>query len=110
LWIITKFNVLPTDDRFLNLYPEQKEALFYGLNELLPLEAIRERLFALLEYEELCKKPLKSFDPENRINNLKKIYKAQKMTDEEIDKLIKDRLTLLRKTKIEEKQKELGLK
>jgi hypothetical protein len=80
-----KFNVLPTDERYLNLYEEQKVGLFYGINELPFLDNIKTVILKEKNTKDIETKNLEDFIPKERVTKLKEIYKKQGMTKEQID-------------------------
>ena len=79
-----KFSVLPTDEKFINLYEEQKTALFEAFNSLPGQETIKRRFYFLNARKELEEKPLIDFVQLGLKKRMEQTFKAQGIKDEQI--------------------------
>lgn len=86
IWIFDKFQVLPTDPRFLALYDEQKVALFEGLTSIPELPVLKKRLQIQRKIDEVESTKPRDFVSKGILKNMTRMFKADGRTDEEIDK------------------------
>jgi hypothetical protein len=104
-----KFNVLPTDIRFINLFEEQKIALFEGLMKLPERLDLKKSIILNEKLVEIQNKKDEDFISPGMMKRMKATMKAMGKTEEEINKEIKKYTDSRRKvemTKIEEARNE----
>jgi hypothetical protein len=97
-----KFSVLPTEERFINLYEEQKLAIFVGLNNLPELNEMRIKIKNDQFVKSAMERPSIEFVDKNRIKNMKKYFlDKQNMTEEQAEIEIKKFCESAKKKEIE---------
>lgn len=95
-----KFDVLPTDMRFINLYEEQKIALFEGINDLPERDQLKRTLAIMKKKEEIKSKKDEEFVSEGLIKRIKQVLRSRGASVEEIEKEIKRVSDARRKTEL----------
>jgi hypothetical protein len=105
LWIIDKFNVLPTDKRFVDLYDEQKIALFEGVSILPDQKDLKANILYTKKIEEIKNKPDKEFINDGLKKRMIEQYKASGFSDIEISEKIKNIVETKRSLELKELEK-----
>jgi len=100
-----KFNILPTDRRFLDLEEEQKEAIFLGLNDMPDLAVMKRIITINTQIEEVKGKNPLDLVPKDRIRTMRTVFKKQNMSNEQIELEIKKYAATLKKAEIEKLEK-----
>jgi hypothetical protein len=100
LWIIDKFNILPTDERFVNLYDEQKIALFEGVCSLPDQQSLKKNLMITKEIEKIEKKDDFSFLPKGTRKRLEENYKNSGYSNEAIQRKFREIVNIKRKEEL----------
>jgi hypothetical protein len=107
LWIINKFSVLPTDERFLNLYEEQKAALFLGINDFPDLEHLKKVLIIKEKIREVNDKKLKDLVPKKRLEVMEMVFKKQGLSKDKIKEEINKYLRVEKQKILDKLEKEI---
>jgi len=107
-WILSKFNILPTDIKFQSLYLEQKIALFEGVNNLPDHKEISKHLKITKALDRIKKKKPNELVSLGLIKNMRNAFKQQGMQDEEIERRIKEHCERMKKLEIKSLEKSLN--
>jgi len=105
LWIIDKFNILPTDIRFMSLYEEQKIALFECLSMFPDIDRIKKIVKVEEKINELKSKSVDEFGNPGMIKRMEEVYRNQGLENNEIKEKIKDHLNRIRITELKNLEK-----
>ena len=106
LWIFDKFNILPTDEKFLNLYDEQKIALFDGICSLPDQSSLRKNVMLANKIEEIENRSDSDFIGKGFIKRITKQHKEAGHTEKEINKIIKNIIETKRSAELEKLKNE----
>jgi len=90
IWIMNKFNVLPTDKRFISLYKEQKLSIFKNINMSDDPKEISKNYRFNSYINKLKKKKPEDVLSKGMISRMKDIMKAQGLDDSDIYKKIRN--------------------
>lgn len=105
LWIVDKFNVLPTDIKFMSLYEEQKVALFECLSMFPDISRIKKIVKVEEKINELKLKSVDEFGNPGMIKRMEEMYKSQGLENNEIREKIRDHLNRIRITELKNLEK-----
>jgi len=100
LWIMDKFNVLPTDERLMNLEFEQKEALFERLNSLAELKNIKLEFLKIKEVEKIKKMTSEQLMSVGLRKRVTESLRMQGVSEDKIIKKINEQVEDIRKAKL----------
>lgn len=100
-----KFNVLPTDERFMNLYDEQKLAMFEGICHVPDMRYLKKQVVIDSKIEELKKKELEAFGSPGLIKRMEMTFKASGLPEPEVKNKIKQYLTRLKEAELKNLEK-----
>jgi len=103
-----KFSVLPTDERFLSLYEEQKICLFNGICSLANNEDIKISVQRQERIEEMKSRPLESFASKGLLLSMRTTYKAAGMDNNQIEIEVNNYLKTLKMKEVQELEKAHG--
>lgn len=101
-WIMDKFSILPTDNRFLNLYEEQKAALFEGVCSLPDNKDIKRHKLISEKIEEIKNKKNDQLLSPGLIRNTEITLKKEGYTESQINDKIKQMVERKRNMDIKE--------
>lgn len=105
LWIFDKFVILPTDERFLNLYEEQKLALFEGVCSLPDQDSLKKNVIISRRKEEIKNKKDSSFLSKGLQIRMKEQYEKSGLSGEQIREKIKEIIESKRQVELAELEK-----
>lgn len=100
-----KFNVLPTDNRFLSLYEEQKVALFEAMSNMPDLTMIKDHVQRTRAILELKSRPLESFLSEGILDRMRLDLRAAGKSEREVEETITHQLNAVRDLEIKKVEK-----
>jgi hypothetical protein len=82
--------VLPTDDRYLSLYEEQKIALFKGIMHNPDQSIVKIRMNIFEEIDKIKNTDYRKFLKPGTLKTMRATYSAQGINEEEAEKLIEN--------------------
>lgn len=100
-----KFSVLPTDEKFLNLYEEQKLAMFEGLCNLPDLKVVKKQVIIDGRIQGLKNMKLEEFGSPGLILKMQKTFESTGMPTEEVRSKIKEYLMRIRTAELKHLEK-----
>jgi len=101
MWIIDKFNILPTDKKFIDLFDEQKIALFEGVCSLPNQESLRRNMAISKKEIEIKSKKDSDFVKPGLKKRMEQTYKESGFTNEQIKNKIKEIADTQRKVELD---------
>jgi len=103
-----EFKVLPTDERFQALFPEQKVFIYEAYNYLPDNEMLKNVGTLLNQKEELKKKTYKQLIPASVIKNMRRAYKIQGLSRAETEKILEKQADTARGAQMKDIDKKLS--
>ena len=101
LWIIDKFNILPTDKRFIDLFDEQKIAIFEGVCSLPDHKMIKKNILLTKKIEEIENKNDSIYMPKGLKETLEKKFGENGRSKDEINEMIKNMINSKKQNEID---------
>jgi hypothetical protein len=106
---MARFNVLPTDPKFYNLYPEQMEYIYNAVNSLPELPVVKKVTELIQRRDEVMKKTESSFVKGALRKQMERHCKRMSMTEAQTNEYIKSVADKLREAELASIDKSLGI-
>lgn len=105
LWIIDKFNVLPTDKKFIDLFSEQKIALFEGVCSLPDQESLKKNVLISRKEEEIKSRDDSTFINPGLKSVMEKQYRESGFSEDKIKNKIQEIIDTKKQMELSELEK-----
>jgi len=97
---MNEFKVLPTDERFMNLFEEQKIALFEGINSLPESKILKKNIMMERKIKEIEDRKDEEFISRGLRKTMTAHMRMNGLSEEEINNHIQKIITAKKKTEI----------